>query len=197
MGTIDSLPETLCVGVACALRLRQLELQGLDRSSCQDLLHTSELVGTIPEWDTLIDRYQGNPQYLKIVANTISDIFAGKIEKFLEIDVLVYPHIENLLAQQLDLLSNAEMSILLWLAIERQPIDLGQLQLLTSVSISGSDTVKILDRLVRKYLVEIRSDLFTLPELIMEAVTSRYHQLVCEGITAKSCRSCIFTRSCH
>jgi NB-ARC domain len=185
METIDFLPETLRVGVACALRLRQLELQGLDRSSCQDLLHTSELVGTIAEWDILIDRYQGNPQYLKIAANTITDIFAGKIEKFLAMNVLVYPKIEDLLDKQFDLLSNAEMSILIWLAIERQPIDLGQLQLLTSVSISSSSTVKMLDRLVRKYLVEVRSDLFTLPELIMEAVTARYHELVCEGITTK------------
>ena len=164
---------------------RQLELQGLDRLSCQDLLHASELVGTIAEWDTLTDRYQGNPQYLKIAASTIRDIFAGKIEKFLAVNMLVYPKIENSLDKQLDLLSNAEMSILIWLAIERQPIDLGQLQLLTSVSISGNNTVKMLDQLVRKYLVEIRGDLFTLPELIMEAVTARYHQLVCEGITTK------------
>jgi hypothetical protein len=111
IGTNDSLPETL--------RERQLELQGLDRSFYQDLLHTSELVGTIAEWDTLIDRYQGNPQYLKIVANTITDIFAGKIEKFLAMNMLVYPKIEDLLDKQFDLLSNSEMSILLWLAIER------------------------------------------------------------------------------
>ena len=177
VGTNDSLPETL--------RERQLELQGLDRLSCQELLHTSELVGTIAEWDTLLDRYQGNPQYLKIVASTIRDIFASKIAKFLSANILVYPPIETLLSQQLDLLSNAEMSILLWLAIERQPTDLAQLQLLTSVSISDGNTIKILDRLVRKYLVEVRGDLFILPELIMEAVTARYHQLVCEGITTK------------
>jgi DNA-binding MarR family transcriptional regulator len=164
---------------------RQLELQGLDRQSCQDLIQTSELVGTIAEWDTLIDRYQGNPQYLKIVASTITDIFAGKIEKFLTANILVYQPIETLLAQQLDLLSNAEMSILLWLAIEREPIDLDRLQLVTSVSITGTNTVKILDKLVRKYLVEVQDHLFTLPELIMESVTARYQDLVDEGITAK------------
>jgi DNA-binding MarR family transcriptional regulator len=177
MRTIDSLPETL--------RERQLELQGLDRQSCQDLIQTSELVGTIAEWDTLIDRYQGNPQYLTIVASTITDIFAGKIEKFLTANILVYQPIETLLAQQLDLLSNAEMSILLWLAIEREPIDLDRLQLVTSVSITGTNTVKILDKLVRKYLVEVQDHLFTLPELIMESVTARYQDLVDEGITAK------------
>jgi AAA+ ATPase superfamily predicted ATPase len=164
---------------------RQLELQGLDRQSCQDLLQTSELVGTIAEWDTLIDRYQGNPQYLKIVASTITDIFAGKIEKFLAMNMLVYPKIEDLLAKQFDLLSNSEMSILLWLAIEGEPINLAQIQLITSVSISGRSTVKILDQLVRKYLVEIRNDLFTLPELIMEFVIARYHELICEDITTK------------
>jgi DNA-binding MarR family transcriptional regulator len=164
---------------------RQLELRGLDRSSCQSLLDTSELVGSITEWDRLVDRYQGNPQYLKIVANTIADIFAGKIEKFLSANILIYGQIETLLSQQLDLLSNAEMSILLWLAIERQPISLDRLQLLTSVSIDDTATVKILDKLVRKYLVEVRDDLFTLSELIMESITARYQDLVCTEITTK------------
>jgi GTPase SAR1 family protein len=164
---------------------RQLELQGLDRQSCQDLVHLSELVGTITEWDTLIDQYRGNPQYLKIVANTITDIFTGVIEKFLVINVLVYPQIETLLTQQLDLLSNAEMSILLWLVIEGEPIDLDRLRSLTSVSISDANTIKILDKLVRKYLVEVQDHLFTLPELIMESMMTRYHELVCEGITTK------------
>jgi hypothetical protein len=184
VGTNDDLPETL--------RERQLELQGLDRKSCQDLLHTSELVGTIAEWDTLIDRYRGNPQYLKIVANTITDIFAGKIEPFLAINVLVYPQIENLLAQQLDLLSNAEMSILLWLAILLQSgsahegaIDLDRLQLLARVSITDTNTVKILDKLVRRYLVEVQDRLFTLPELIMESVMARYQDLICKEIATK------------
>ena len=171
---------------------RQLELQGLDRLSCQDLLHSSELVGTIAEWNTLTDRYQGNPQYLKIAASTIRDIFAGKIAKFLDANILVYQPIETLLDRQFDLLSNAEMSVLLWLAIvlprgasEIEPVDLAQLQLLTSVSISNSDTVKTLDRLVRKHLVEVHDDLFTLPESILEYVTNRYYELVCEEITTK------------
>jgi DNA replication protein DnaC/DNA-binding MarR family transcriptional regulator len=164
---------------------RQLELQGLDDRSCQMLLHSSELIGTSVEWDKLVYLYHGNPQYLKIVANTITDIFAGKIENFLDANILVYQPIETLLNQQLDLLSNAEMSILLWLAIEGEPIDLAQLQSIASVSISGSNTIKILDRLVRQYLVEVDGDLFTLPKLIRESVTARYHQLVCEAITAK------------
>lgn len=177
IGSADSLPETL--------RERQLELLGLDRISCQDLLYASDLAGTISEWDTLIDRYHGNPQYLKLVGTTISDIFAGKIEKFLNTNILVYEPIETLLSQQFDLLSNAEMSILLWLAIEREPINLARIQLLASISISEAETVKILDKLVRKYLLEVRGDLFALPELIMESVTTRYQELVCEAIAAK------------
>lgn len=164
---------------------RRIEIRGLDRQSCQSLLHTSELIGTSLEWDTLIDRYQGNPQYLKIVANTITNIFSGKIAKFLDTNILLYDQIETLLSQQLDLLSNVEMSILLWLAIEREPIDLDRLKLLTDISISEANTVKALDKLVRKYLVEIRGDRFTLPHLIMEAVTGRYQDLICKEVTIK------------
>jgi hypothetical protein len=39
--------------------------------------------------------------------------------------------------------------------------------------------------LVRKYLVEVTADRFTLSELIMEAVTDRYHDPVSKGIAAK------------
>jgi NB-ARC domain len=164
---------------------RQIELQGLDRQSCQQLIYASELIGTAIEWDTLINKYQGNPQYLKIAANTIVDVFSGKIAKFLGTNILLYNQIETLLSQQLDLLSNPEMSILLWLAIEREPIDLDRLKLLTDISISEANTVKALDKLVRRYLVEIRGDRFSLPDLIMEAVTGRYHDLICQEITIK------------
>ncbi len=149
---------------------RQLELHGLDRQSCQDLIQTSELIGTIGEWDLLIDLYQGNPQYLKIVAITISNIFADQIEKFLAANILVYQPIEDLLVQQLNLLSQDEMSILICLASEHKPIDLDQLQLATNVS--NTNTVKILDKLVRKYLVEVQNHLFTLPRLIMETISN-------------------------
>jgi hypothetical protein len=105
----------------------------------------------------------------------------------------VKSQIETLLSQQLDRLSNAEISVLIWLVIlsqrgsanESEPINLTRIQLLTSVSISNAETVKILDKLVRKYLVEVRGDLFILPGLIMESVTARYQELVCEAIAAK------------
>jgi DNA replication protein DnaC len=164
---------------------RQLEISKLDRSSCQELISASELIGTTAEWEILIDLYHGNPQYLKIVANTIADIFAGKIEQFLATNLFVYQQIEILLSQQLDQLSNPELSIMIWLAIEGEPISLEQLQLITSVSISNANTAKILDTLVRKYLVEVTADRFTLSDLIMEFVTARYQDLVCKGITAK------------
>jgi GTPase SAR1 family protein len=162
---------------------RQLELSRLDRQSCQDLIYASELIGDTATWDSLIDQYQGNPQYLKIVANTISDIFAGNINKFLASNVLVYQQIETLLSQQLDLLSNSEISILIWLAIERRPIDLEQLQLIFSANLSHANTIKILDKLVRKYLIEVTAGIFTLPDLIREYITDRYQDLVCKGIT--------------
>ena len=189
---LNSLDNNICCLIVTAEKYlsigndcRQIELYGLDRQSCQSLIYTSELVGTTAEWDTLIDRYQGNPQYLKIVANTIADIFSGKIAKFLDENILLYDQIETLLSQQLDLLSNAEMSILLWLAIEPEPIDLNRLKLLTSISISEASTVKVLDKLVRKYLVEISNDRFMLPDLIRASVTLRYQDLICKEITRK------------
>jgi hypothetical protein len=56
----------------------------------------------------LIDSYAGNPLFLKLVATTIQDLFAGSVDQFLEQGTLVFGDIRRILDQQFNALSELE-----------------------------------------------------------------------------------------
>jgi hypothetical protein len=56
----------------------------------------------------LIDSYAGNPLFLKLVATTIQDLFAGSVDQFLEQGSLVFGDIRRILDQQFNRLSELE-----------------------------------------------------------------------------------------
>jgi hypothetical protein len=163
----------------------QLHLSGLDYQSCQKLVESSELIGTPEEWHILVDRYQGNPRYLQSIAMTIRDMFQGYIRAFLAENLLVYENIKEILSAQLDRLSPMETAILLWLSIEREPVTLDRLKYLLVGRMTAPETTKTLERLVKKYFVEVSGDRFGLSTLVMEYMTERYQDLVAEGIYQK------------
>jgi GTPase SAR1 family protein len=173
---------------ACDLQHQRLALTGLDRESCQQLVETSYLWGTEAEWDILINKYQGNPQYLKIVAPTIRDIFGGKIANFLQENILLYDDIQALVSAQLDRLSPLEIDLLLWLTQEREPITLDRLKTHFQGVISTREILKMLDRLVRKFIIEPQGNLFTLSAPIAEYITECYRGLGYKNIAEKKIR---------
>jgi hypothetical protein len=50
----------------------------------QELLSDKGLSGTSAAWQRLVVGYAGNPLALKIVAQVVSDLFSGDIDRFLE-----------------------------------------------------------------------------------------------------------------
>jgi hypothetical protein len=153
---------------------RQLEIRGLDWQSCQTILEKSELSGTSTEWKTLVEKYHGNLQYLKSIASTIQNIFGGSIRKFLDANTLVFDRIETSIADPIAKLSEQEMSIVIYLANHSQGITLERLKEVFSAQIEYRDLLKIIDKLTRKYLVELRHDRFVLSDLVAEYVVDRY-----------------------
>src|SRR5216683_1001017 len=59
--------------------VRSLRLSGLDLAACEQLLAEKETLGTAHEQARLAAVYAGNPLALKIVAETIADLFGGEI----------------------------------------------------------------------------------------------------------------------
>src|SRR5438270_8805181 len=57
--------------------VRSLRLLGLEATACEQLLAEHELVGSPQERARLVERYEGNPLALNIVAETITDLFGG------------------------------------------------------------------------------------------------------------------------
>src|SRR5438876_2178436 len=59
--------------------VRSLRLVGLEAAACEQLLAEHEMVGSPEERARLVERYAGNPLALKIVAETIADLFGDAI----------------------------------------------------------------------------------------------------------------------
>ena len=59
-------------------RVRALRLVGLDADAGAQLLAEKGVVGTPQERARLVETYAGNPLALKVVTETISDLFAGE-----------------------------------------------------------------------------------------------------------------------
>ena len=107
--------------------VRALRLARLDVDACQALLAEKGVTGTSPERARLIDMYTGNPLALKIVAQTIVDLFNGEIAPFLEQGEVIFGGVRALLSEQFVRLSSLEQTILLWLAILREPTTFDEL----------------------------------------------------------------------
>ena len=108
--------------------VRSLRLTGLEAAACEQLLASHELLGSPQERARLVERYEGNPLALNIVAQTIADLFGGQIAPFLAQDTLVFGSISELLDEHWGRLSTLEQTLLFWLAILREPVTLQELQ---------------------------------------------------------------------
>jgi len=95
--------------------VRSLRLSGLDETVARALLSDKDLVGEEDAWQQLIATYAGNPLALKIVAQTIVDLFGGDIAHFLQSGDLVFNGIRAVLHQQVGRLTPLEQVLLTWL----------------------------------------------------------------------------------
>jgi transcriptional regulator with XRE-family HTH domain len=164
--------------------VRALRLLGLEASACEQLLAEHELVGSPEERACLVERYEGNPLALRIVAETISDLFAGAIGPFLAQDTLVFGRISDLLDEQFGRLSALEQTILSWLAIAREPLTLEELGTLLVARLAPVQVLEAVDGLRRRSLIERgqRPGSFTLQSVVLEYVTTHLVEQVSQEI---------------
>jgi hypothetical protein len=84
--------------------IRCLKLPGLG-SAATEILREKRLTDE-EQWHLLIETYQGNPLWLKIVATLIQDIFRGKVAEFIKYDNLyIGDELTKILKQHLERLS--------------------------------------------------------------------------------------------
>jgi WD40 repeat protein/transcriptional regulator with XRE-family HTH domain len=177
-------PELLVLGSG----VRRLELHGLASEDAQALLADQQLFGDTEAWLTLVERYGGNGLALRIVGDTIRQIYDGDVAAFLREAIATYGTvfggIRRLLDLQIERLSPVEYECLTRLAIEREPISLAELARELIPSVRHTLVVEAIETLRRRSLVERgeRAASFTLQSMVLEYVTNRIVDTVAEEI---------------
>jgi WD40 repeat protein len=168
------------------LPVRSLSLQGLSATEAREILQAKGLMGTPEHEQELTTRYSGNPLALKIVATSIQEIFDGNLAEFLAQGTAVFNGIRKLLDRQLNRISSLEREILNWLAINREPVSLSDLQSDFVFPIAKSKFLEALEYLGRRSLIDTSEGRFTLQPAVMEYLTETLiEQIVQEILTQK------------
>jgi len=156
--------------------VRSLRLEGLDAHASEQLLEERELVGNASGRERLAEAYGGNPLALKIVAQTIVELFNGEIAPFLEQSELIFGGVRELLGEQFARMSADEQTVLLWLAILREPVSIEELLAMLATPLSRARVMDAVVALRRRSLVERgqRRGSFTLQSVVLEYATERF-----------------------
>jgi WD40 repeat protein/transcriptional regulator with XRE-family HTH domain len=155
--------------------VRVLRLARLGADACERLLAEKDVGGTATERDRLIEAYAGNPLALKIVAQTIVELFDGQVGPFLDQGAIVFGGVRELLARQFNRLSRVEQSIMFWLAIMREPVTFDELRAMLVAPAPPADLLEGVEALRRRSLIERGKTpgSFTLQSVVLEYVTGR------------------------
>src|SRR6266699_2696114 len=156
--------------------VRALRLAGLETGAGEQLLAEKEVVGLAHDRARLVEVYAGNPLALKIVAQTIVELFGGEIAPFLEQGEVVFGGVRALLAEQFARLSAVERTVLLWLAILREPVTIEGLLAVLGTPLSRAQVLEAVEALRRRSLVERgkQPGCFTLQSVVLEYATERF-----------------------
>jgi len=148
-----------------------LALSGLETIPGRAILQEENLNGSESEMETLVRQYSGNPLALILIADTIKDLYDGDINAFLQGETAIFANIQEVLVQQFNRLTKLEVQIMLWLAVEREPVDIPLLANQIRLPHTQADLLVSLRSLERRSLVE-KSELgFTLQNVLMEFTT--------------------------
>ncbi|MEM7063458.1 MAG: NB-ARC domain-containing protein [Cyanobacteria bacterium P01_B01_bin.77] len=169
-------PSKLAPIAGVQLPVRLWSVGGIDSEAGQKILSTKglELEDVDNHGQELIRRYSGNPQALHLVATTIQRKYLGDVHDFLVEEGAAPDDVRSLLDQHLTRLAPLERSILFWLAINREPVEVNNLMEDLLPPITKRDVRNALGGLRDRYLVETVGKHFTLQNVIMEFATDRF-----------------------
>ncbi len=150
--------------------VRSLRLARLELDACESLLAEKNVTGSPAERTRLIEVYTGNPLALKIVAQTIVDLFDGEIGPFLEQGEMIFGGVRELLGEQYRRLSAIEQRALLCLTILGEPSTIDELLGVMVPPVPRGRLLEALELLYRRSMIERgwRKGSFTLQSFVLE-----------------------------
>jgi WD40 repeat protein/transcriptional regulator with XRE-family HTH domain len=159
--------------------VRVLRLSGLNPESVCALLEDKHLEGSGAAWRALGIRHAGNPLALKVAGEAIREFFRGSVTAYLESvsenRSPAFGSLRRLLEAQLQRLSQVERELLLWLAVEREPMTFTDLVQDVGASVGRGVMLEALEGLRRRSMLERgeHGSTFTLPSVVLEYVTEQ------------------------
>ncbi len=138
-----------------------------------------------PQWDELINLYQGNPLWLTQMAGLIQEVFAGKVSDFLVYNtVILCESLQEELIRKFERLTPQELAIMGPLSQEAQPVCLAQLLHLTGFS--PNECFNLIQSLSRRFFVESQEQegvrRFFLNPVLKEAVKNWRASETCDRL---------------
>ncbi|MFB2834320.1 NB-ARC domain-containing protein [Floridanema evergladense] len=154
-----------------------LLLEGLGEAA-KEIIREQELLDE-DCWQSLIDRYQGNPLWLEFTANLIKELFAGKVSEFLQCDTLILSEsLQAQLDQQFQRLTPQEIAVMIQLAKENEPVCLAHL--IKNLDLPTSELLNAMQSLGMRLLLDVkecdRTRFFSLNPVLKQYVKNRYSQ---------------------
>jgi WD40 repeat protein len=168
-----------------------LELGGLTVHEGQVLLAQKDLSGDTADWARLIDHYGGNSLALKVVGESIRQVFGGDIAAFLAESGsgTVFGGIRRLLTEQFERISSIEQDVLRVLAIGREPLTIADIIAEMGRRVGRGAIVEALEALRHRSLVERAESpgpaAFTLQSVILEFVTDQVVAIACDEVVRR------------
>ncbi|WP_019498082.1 eIF2A-related protein [Pseudanabaena sp. PCC 6802] len=166
-------PEEVALSEGATTSVRSLYLSGLLSNEALEVLRAKGLSGSEASQKSLVEIYRGNPLALKIVATSIHELFAGRVEEFLEQATSAFNGIWGMLDRQFGRSTDLEKQVMSWLAINREPVALSELYEDIVPTASKRKLMEALESLVRRSLIEQSAAGFTQQPVVMEYVTDR------------------------
>lgn len=182
--TTRELPKEITPLVGKTGSVRPYTLKGLKVSDGLKILEDKELDWSKQAKDAeeLVLGYAGNPLALRVAADFIQTVFVGDIASFLTNSNLVFRDIQRVLEEQFERLSPLEQQIMYWLAIEREAISFKNLQNDFASPPEVMTLTNALESLLRRSLIEVSQNGYTLQPVILEFMTEKLVARVVEEI---------------
>lgn len=163
--------------------VRSLKLSGLAGAEGKQIFaEIGEFAASESEWQQLIDRYNGNPLILELVAKHIVDVFSSDIAAFLQEGAPLLHDLKDLLDWHFNRLTALEQEVMYWLAINREPVTIAELKediLSPTAKKQVSTTLQLLQR---RFPLERRENCFTQQPVVMEYVSDQLIERICNEV---------------
>lgn len=171
-------PQMFMIQKGKESQLRTITLEGLDEQAIVNLLKNKELSVALSEAQTLHTTFSGNPLLLEFVGDLVQTTFQGNLHLFLEESPFVYAEVEEVLEENLTFLSPTARLVMLWLAVERRPLTIQQINAQISPENGVRDIAMAIRTLINRSLLDTTPSGFKLQNYVQGYLISSLVQTV-------------------